>query len=330
MRNTLETRLGIFFALALVAAFIVLEMAGGIEFFRKGQTLHARFQDAQELKVGDPVRMAGVQIGRVDKVGLDGDRVRISFRANPEAMIKTDSVATIKFTGLMGQNYLSIDFGSPDAPKAAAGSTLQSKEQADLSDLMSKLDSVALNIENVTKSFTGDKIDNLLGPITDFLKQNTPALTATIGNMRIVSDRMANGEGTMGKLMKDDALYVSALSAVTNLEATTADIKLTLADARQVFQSAQSTVNGINSGEGTLGKMLKDERLYNETTDAMTNLREILQKINRGQGSVGQMVNDDSLLKNVKLSLQKLDKATEGLEDTGPLSVLGTAVNSLF
>jgi phospholipid/cholesterol/gamma-HCH transport system substrate-binding protein len=42
---------------------------------------------------------------------------------------------------------------------------------------------------------------------------------------------------------------------------------------------------------------------------------------------VGKLVNDESLLKNVKMSLQKLDKATEGLEDSGPMSVLGMAVS---
>jgi phospholipid/cholesterol/gamma-HCH transport system substrate-binding protein len=52
--------------------------------------------------------------------------------------------------------------------------------------------------------------------------------------------------------------------------------------------------------------------------------------MNRGEGSVGKLINDDSLFKNAKLSLQKLEKATEGLEDQGPLSVLGIAVNSLF
>ena len=62
----------------------------------------------------------------------------------------------------------------------------------------------------------------------------------------------------------------------------------------------------------------------------MINVREILQKMNRGEGSVGKLINDDSLFKNAKLSLQKLEKATEGLEDQGPLSVLGIAVNSLF
>ncbi len=62
----------------------------------------------------------------------------------------------------------------------------------------------------------------------------------------------------------------------------------------------------------------------------MTKLLEIMQKINRGDGTVGKLVNDETLLKNLKLSLQKLDKATEGLEDTGPLQVISTAVGSLF
>ena len=62
----------------------------------------------------------------------------------------------------------------------------------------------------------------------------------------------------------------------------------------------------------------------------MANLREILQKMNQGQGTVGKLINDDSFLKNAKLSLQKLDKATDGLEDQGPLSVLGLAIGSLF
>ncbi|MBU6401698.1 MAG: MCE family protein, partial [Verrucomicrobia bacterium] len=79
-----------------------------------------------------------------------------------------------------------------------------------------------------------------------------------------------------------------------------------------------------------VGRLIKDETLYRETTAAMTNLHEILAKINRGQGSIGKFVNDESLFKNVKLTLQKVDKATEGLEDQGPLSVLGIAVNNLF
>ena len=79
-----------------------------------------------------------------------------------------------------------------------------------------------------------------------------------------------------------------------------------------------------------MGKLMTDEALYKESTVAMTNLREIFQKINGGQGTVGKLVNDDSFLKNVKLTLQKVDKATEGLEDQGPLSIIGIFSSSLF
>jgi phospholipid/cholesterol/gamma-HCH transport system substrate-binding protein len=330
MKNTLETRLGIFFALALIAAFIILEMLGGAKFLKRGTHVYGLFHNVQELKVGDPVKLAGVQIGQVEKIGLTNDQVKVTMKINKDADVKADSKAMIKFTGLMGQNFVSLDFGTPNGVKAVDGVYLPTGEQPDLSAIMVKLDNVATGVENLTKSFSGDQIGNLLGPFTDFLKENSPRLTAMIGNMQTISSQIAEGKGTVGKLINDDALYVSALNTVSNLQSTSTEIKLTLERARTVVDGAKTTIDDINAGQGTLGKLAKDEKLYNETTAAMTNLREIMEKINRGQGSVGKLVNDESLLKNVKLSLQKLDKATEGLEDTGPLSVLGTAVNSLF
>ena len=223
----------------------------------------------------------------------------------------------------MGQNYVAIDFGKPGSSKLEKDQFITTAEQADLSALMAKLDNVAAGVENLTKSFTGDKIDNLLGPFTDFLKQNGPNLTTTISNIQAVSSQIAKGQGTVGKLIFQDSLYTNALGAVTNLQDATAEIKVTIAEARKV-------VDDINAGQGTIGKLVKDEKLYNETTESMTNLKEILQKINRGEGSIGPLVNDPSFYKNAKMSLQKIDKATEGLEDQGPLSVISIFANQLF
>jgi phospholipid/cholesterol/gamma-HCH transport system substrate-binding protein len=247
----------------------------------------------------------------------------MKIRKNVE--VRTDSVAAIKFTGLLGQNFVALSFGSPNAPLVTPGAltVLATTEQPDLSAMMTKIDNVATGVENLTKSFTGDKIDNLLGPFTDFLKANRAPLTATIANLQAVSDQIASGKGTVGKLIYDESLYTSASAAVANLQDTANQIKLTVADARKV-------VDQVNSGQGTVGKLLHDEKLYNVTTDSMTNLKEILQKINQGQGTVGKIINDQELYRNAKLTLQKLDQATEGLEDQGPLSVLGTAVSKLF
>ncbi len=325
MKNSLETRLGIFVALAVIAAVLILEIVGGIERFQRGYELKAYFKTIQDLKEGDRVRMAGVEVGRVEDIKLDetNNKVLVTMKLKKDVAVRTDSVATVKFTGLLGQNFVALDFGTPGSPIATPGTVLNTAEQPDLSAMMAKIDNVASGVENLTKSFTGDKIDNLLGPFTDFLKANRGPLTATIANLQAVSGQIAEGKGTVGKLIYDEALYNSAYAAVTNLQDTSTEIKATVADARNVIAQ-------INAGQGTVGKLLHDETLYRETTVSMTNLKEILQKINQGQGTIGKIVNNQELYNNAKLTLQKLDQATEGLEDQGPLSVLGTAVGKLF
>src|SRR5438445_4666650 len=128
MKNTLETRLGIFFALALIAAFLIMEMIGSFDFFKRGIRIHARFNTVQELKEGDPVKMAGVQVGRVEKIDLADNKVDVTMkldRLGRTARVKTDSKAAVKFAGLMGQNFVSISFGSATAPATTDGALIE-------------------------------------------------------------------------------------------------------------------------------------------------------------------------------------------------------------
>lgn len=371
MKSSLETKLGVFFAMVLIAAVLILEMAGGSDLFKRGYHLSGYWNNVLELKEGDFVKMAGKPIGKVEKIEFADDKVRVTMKLDSKFAVKTDAKATIKFAGLLGQNYVAVTLGSARTPKFEDGGVIETTEQADFSAIMAKLDNVASGVENITKTFSGDSIQNVLGPMTDFLKQNNPKLTAVIGNIQTISGQIADGKGTVGKLINDDALYNSSLSTVTNLNsaitsfnATAADLKDILAEAKTAVKNAQTIVadltegkgtigkllkddsvhrestnalakvnelmDGIKRGEGSAGKLLKDEKLYSEATTAMTQLKEIFEKINRGQGSVGKLVNDDALYKNAKMTLQKLDKATEGLEDQGPLSILGIAVQSLF
>jgi len=327
MKNTLETRLGLFVALAVLAAAVLLERVGTFESFRLGKRVNALFNNIQDLKVGDHVKMAGVEIGRVEAIQLNTNRVLVMMKVRSEAEVKTDSTATVKFTGLLGQNFVAIDFGTPQGEPLKDNQYVTTAEQADLSAMMQKIDNVASGVENLTKSFTGVNIDTLIGPLRDLIQTNKESLTASISNVRAItadlSSQISQGKGTLGKLIKDESLYNTALATVSNLQDTATEIKSTLADARKI-------VDQVNAGQGTVGKLVKDETLYRETTESMTNLKEILQKVNQGKGSVGKLVNDQEFYKNAKLTLQKLDQATEGLEDQGPLSVLGLALSKLF
>jgi phospholipid/cholesterol/gamma-HCH transport system substrate-binding protein len=323
MKNSLETKLGVFVILAVMAAWAIVETLGTVDLFSRGYHISAQFESAQDLKVGDRVKMAGVEIGRVEKISLTDTKVSVTMKLKSEAVVKTDSKAIIKFTGLMGQNFVAVAFGSPGAPKAEEGTILETGEQPDLSAIMAKLDNAAAGIQNVTKVFSGDKIDNILGPITDFMKQNSAPLTATIANIKTVSSQIAAGQGTIGKLIYEDTLYSSALSTVTNLQDSAAS-------AKDVLATAKGVINNISAGQGTIGKLITDDTLFTSATASMTNLNSILSKVNGGQGTLGKLVNEQEFYKNAKLSLQKLDKAADGLEDQGPLSVLGIMANNLF
>ena len=317
MKNSLETKLGIFVVLAVFAAWLIVETLGGVELFHSGYHVSALFNTAQELKVGDAVKMAGIEIGRVESIQPDyaDSKVKVTMKLHSDAIVKTDSKATIQFAGLMGQNFVSIDFGSPAAQKVVDGTVLATEEQPDLNAVMAKLDNAATGIQNLTKSFTPDTINNLLGPLTDFVKQNSGHLSSAITNIDNITGQISSGQGTVGRLIYSDSLYNSAFDTLSNLQDT-------VTAARQV-------INGVSAGKGTLGKLVTDETLYNATTSSMTNLNQILLKINQGQGTVGQLVNSPEFYKNAKLSLQKLDKAADSLEDEGPLSVLGIVANGL-
>ena len=126
MRNTLETRLGIFVALSVIAAVLILETVGGIERFRRGYRLMAEFNNVQDLKAGNVVKMAGFEVGRVEEIKPDYEKnkVRVAMKLRRDVIVRTDSTAAVKFTGLLGQNYVDVTFGSSSASAALDGAVL--------------------------------------------------------------------------------------------------------------------------------------------------------------------------------------------------------------
>jgi phospholipid/cholesterol/gamma-HCH transport system substrate-binding protein len=322
MKNSLETKLGIFVFLAVLAGWAIVETLGSTDWFHPGIHVTALFNTVQDLKPGDRVKMAGVEIGRVEDIELTDTRVKVVMKLHSDTLVKTDSKAAVKFTGLMGQNFVAIDFGSPDAPKVQDGTELTGVEQPDLSSLMTKLDGAVDGIQSMTKTFAGDDIHNLFGPLGDFFKNHKDELGATIENITNITGKIASGQGTVGRLIYEDSLYTSASATVSNLQTASAS-------ASDMIASVQLVVTNAAAGQGTIGKLLTDDSLYYAATGSMTNLNQILLKINQGNGTIGKLVNDEEFYKNAKLSLQKLDKAADGLEDQGPLSVISILATPL-
>lgn len=308
---------GLFFVLGVIVLLVVFDLVKGGKAFRKGYEIKARFNTVHELKVGDPVKEAGVEVGLVKSINIAYTNVEIALEIKRSVPVSQDAVASIKSLGLFGQNYVGITFGTPSAGKLEAGSYVRTEELPDFNQLMAKINSVASGFEGLNttigeavKAFTGGEgAESPFGFLKDFFAENKGNISNIFANVSEVSAKIRNGEGTIGKLVNDDSLF-KQLS--------------------QTGENVNELVLSIRKGEGTMGKLMTDETLYKETTGAMTDLHAILGKINKGEGTVGKLVNDDSLFKNAKLTMQKLDKASEGIEDQGPLSVIGIAAGALF
>ena len=116
-------------------------------------------------------------------------------------------------------------------------------------------------------------MSTLLGPITDFMKQNSTNITEVMSNTREITGQIATGKGTLGKMIYDESFYQSAFATATSLQSAASEAKSLISDAQVVLGDARGVMERVNSGQGTIGKLIRDETLANETTVAMTNLR---------------------------------------------------------
>ncbi len=349
MSVSTERKVGFFFIVGLILLGVMLEMGEKWNPFTQNVHYKTYLSSTTGLKVGDGVRLAGVEVGGIKKIGLEGDKVRIDFEVKPGTAIRADSVATLRLTNLLGGQFLGLSFGTPGAPLLSPGGTVLSRDVANIdiivdnvseltkdakllitdlnrnqNEIMGKLSSVLdenrgsirgslANIDSITA-----KLDRGNGSLALLLNDRTLYANASemTANLKNISGKIERGEGSLGKLMKDDALYDNAKGAITGLN-----------DGAREFQQI---VAKVNKGEGSLGKMVNDDALYLEARDASRNVKEIAAKINNGQGTMGKLVNDDKLYLEATAALKKTEKAMDGLADTGPISVLGSIIGTLF
>jgi phospholipid/cholesterol/gamma-HCH transport system substrate-binding protein len=113
--RTTRLIVGSFVLLGLTAlAYLSFRLARLELFPPPGYTIHASFDDVSGLKLGDPVDIAGVQVGKVTAISLRDGRAQISMRLNDGVQVDDDAIAAIKTSGLIGDKYVSIAPGAGD------------------------------------------------------------------------------------------------------------------------------------------------------------------------------------------------------------------------
>ncbi len=322
-------RVGLFFLLGLALIWVTWEtLSDGKLFKQTGYSLVAGFDNLKELKQGDEVRMAGVKIGSVERTRLAGRRAEAVLRIDSSVKIASDATATIVMAGLIGTNYIGLDLGSPGAPVLTDGAELRTKITPDINAIMTELGNLGQKLEgalgSITTTVSGDgKNPGLFQKLDRLVTDNSVKIDITMTNLATATDKINKGEGTLGKLLNDSKLH-------DELVATVSEIKGAATDAKSFVADAQTLVNQVKSGKGTLGALIFDETAGNDLKVVTRNLRDISDKIAKGEGTLGKLLTDDSLYLSAQSTLKKADRAIDGLGDSGPITAVGAAANVLF
>jgi phospholipid/cholesterol/gamma-HCH transport system substrate-binding protein len=136
-----ETVAGIFVVIGLLCVAYMTVKLGKVSFFGDSSyVLNARFTTVSGLRVGNPVQMFGLEVGRIAKLGLDqkDQLALVELKLNKDVKIYGDAVASIKSAGLIGDRYISIDPGGADEILKPGATITQTQPPLDVEALIGK------------------------------------------------------------------------------------------------------------------------------------------------------------------------------------------------
>ena len=260
-----RVRVGIFVTLGLVLSMVVIFLLGDIsDLFQRRFMLFARFKDISGLRVGAPIFLAGLNVGKVDGIQFPtnlSDKeviIRMEIDHSYHDRVRTDSQASITTQGLLGDKAIFITVGSKDFPEAKDGSELVVKQMMSLESFGQKGSELLDNVNNLTKN-----VDRLVSDIKE--KQSLmhaliydtkgekiiQELSQLTNNAKDVVTEIKQGSGVLHALIYDPThqdVGEKFSKTVENLEATSAHFK--------------EVSSKIQKGEGSIGGLVNDPTVY--------------------------------------------------------------------
>jgi phospholipid/cholesterol/gamma-HCH transport system substrate-binding protein len=345
---------GIFVVVGIIALTYFTVRVGRIAVREAGYRVYAQVESAAGLDKNSPVRIAGVEVGKVESIALDGTKAKITLQLPLKVKIPAGSKVYVKSAGLLGEKYIEIAAGAGSELVKADGALEEGGPAVDVDRVLTQLSAIGGDIQAVTHSLKsalgGEKGEKSI-------KEVVANTEKTMANLQNITQTIERGEGTFGKLVKDEKLYREVQETVGSLKQTASalnQVALTVEkgegtlgrlvkdetlyrEAKETVASLNQVAKSIEKGEGTLGKLVKDEALYVQTKETMEEAKQTLaalnkvsQQIEKGEGTLGKLVKDETLYEDARRMVKAATKAAEGLDETTPVTVLGVVLGAVL
>jgi phospholipid/cholesterol/gamma-HCH transport system substrate-binding protein len=260
--------------------------------------------DVNGISPGSKVRVSGFEAGQVTGLDLpdlpsDKFRLRLHVDSKLHRLIRDDSFVTVESDGLVGDKFLMIHEGTDQAPEAASGTTLPSKEPIELAAVIEKATGV-MDQANATIGDIRTKVDGTLD-----------AITTTVNDTNGIVTGIRSGKGTVGMLLNDQQTATAAKSAVGNVQQAAANLNQVTVQAKQVMADLQSR-DLFGKAEATLNNAKDASRHLSRASEQVSlTLTDALGPDRSGENA-GQNIRET--LSNVNLATANMADDTEALK----------------
>lgn len=293
-----ETKVGALTAIAIALLFIGYSYLRGNDVFSNENTYYTDYDDVEGLSVSKPVLVNGYQIGRVSKMNLmDNGKIRTEFKIKGNLEIPSNTVARIVSADLLGSKAIVFELGS-SSTLAKSGDPLLSDVQA---NLLEKVEPLQIKIENLVV-----KLDSVLSAVNTALdaefqrdfKSSLHSISLSLSNVEKITKDV---EGLVGS----ERMRLSKI--MMNVESITNNLKNNSETINSILSNVDSFSEDLSSGE--FKETIRNANL------TLQEVQSITQKINKGEGSLGLLLNDDKLYDNLNSSSENLDHLVKDLKE---------------
>ncbi len=272
MKRRDEVLVGIFLTSAVSIALLgtLWLVRGGLS---SGYPLYTKFAWGQNLKPGQPLLLAGVNVGAVSAVKLRQDGfLDVMLRVNDDIKVPRSSMASVKPIGIFGDAAIALTPKAPSNISFRPGDTVPvGPADTDIQAIMNKVDSVAATVQLMTKILNAELFAS--GGIRDMRK--TLASSATVAAQAaqlsiqlnaIAAEQNRNLTATMASFRRAASAVDSAKidSTLNNFRTSSASLTRIAANLDSTSKRANTLLAGIERGEGNVGKLMKDSLLYRD------------------------------------------------------------------
>jgi phospholipid/cholesterol/gamma-HCH transport system substrate-binding protein len=208
--------------------------------FTRHVDFYTEFTNLYGLAKGAKVQVAGMDGGQILEVGIPDSpaskfRVRLRIDEKLHGLVRTDSIATIGTEGVVGNTFLSISSGSPQAPAAAAQTTLSSKEPTEIADLLDRAKGMISDIDSTVRNANG-----VVTTVGTNLNSTLGSVKTAVSNVNDIVVGLKEGQGPAGMFLRDRALEGKIRQTLTNAQEATANLRRASAQVDTLTSDIQS------------------------------------------------------------------------------------------